>query len=153
MTRIRKTIHIDESPERVFKYVTTPGNWPEWHPSSLGVNGATDHSLEPGERVMEEFLVAGRRGRVVWTVRERNAPRRWAIDGEAESGGGGTITYTLTPEAGGTTFERDLTYAIPNPLLDRLVLRRRVEAETVEALRRLKAALERRAARTAGPAS
>ena len=102
---------------------------------------------------MEEFLVAGRRGRVVWTVRERNAPRRWAIDGEAESGGGGTITYTLTPEAGGTTFERDLTYAIPNPLLDRLVLRRRVEAETVEALRRLKAALEGRAARTAGPAS
>lgn len=145
MTRVHKTIRIEEPPEKVFEYVTTPGNWPEWHPSSLGVSGATDHSPEPGEQVMEEFLVAGRRGRVVWTVRERNAPRRWGIDGEVEGGGGATITYTLTPRAGGTTFERDLVYAMPNPLValvDRLVLRRGVEVETAEALRRLKVALE-----------
>jgi hypothetical protein len=77
--------------------VTTPGNWPVWHPSSSGVGGATDHSLEPGEEVTEEFLVAGRRGRVVWTVRERLAPRRWVIDGRVE-GGGGTITFTATPQ-------------------------------------------------------
>lgn len=145
MTRVHKTIRIDEPPEKVFEYVTTPGNWPEWHPSSLGVSGATGHSPEPGEQVAEEFLVAGRRGRVVWTVRERNAPRRWVIDGEVDGGGGGTITYTLTPGPGGTTFERDLVYFMPNPLmalLDWLVLRRRVEAESAEALRRLKVALE-----------
>ena len=148
MTRIRKSIRIRTPVEEVFEYVTTPGNWPEWHPSSLGVEGATDHSLELGEQVTEDYRVAGRRGRVVWTVREREAPRRWVIDGWVEGGGSGTITYDLTPHLGGTTFERDFDYAMPNTLLavlDRLVFRRRVEAESTEALRRLRDALERRA--------
>jgi uncharacterized protein YndB with AHSA1/START domain len=148
MTRIHTTVQIHTPIERVFDYVTTPGNWPEWHPSSLGVSGATDHSLEPGEQVTEEFRVAGRRGRVVWTVRERDEPRRWVIDGKVEGGGGGTIAYTLTPDAEGTTFEREFVYAMPNrllALLDLLVLRRRAEAESAEALGRLKAALGRRA--------
>jgi uncharacterized protein YndB with AHSA1/START domain len=145
MTQIYTTIQIQTPIQRVFDYVTTPGNWPVWHPSSLGVSGATDHSLEPGEEVTEEFLVAGRRGRVVWTVRERVAPRRWVIDGRLEGGGGGTITYTVTPHDVGTTFEREFVYATPNrllALLDRLVLRRRIEAESAEALRRLKTVLE-----------
>jgi uncharacterized protein YndB with AHSA1/START domain len=148
MTRIYKTIRINAPIEQVFDYVTTPGNWPEWHPSSLGVSGATDHSLKPGEKVTEEYRVAGQRGRVVWTVRERVVPRRWVIDGQVESGGGG-ITYTLTPHENGTNFERDFVYTMPNKLLamlDRLVLHRRVEAESAEALRRLKDVLERRTA-------
>jgi len=149
VSRIYTSIRIDEPAEKLFDYVTTPGNWPVWHPSSLGVSGATDHSLEPGEKVIEEYMVAGRRGRVVWTVRERVAPRRWIIDGEVDGGGSGTITYNLTPEAGGTLFERDFVYAMPNALLallDRLVLRRRVEAESSEALRRLKGVLGKRVA-------
>jgi uncharacterized protein YndB with AHSA1/START domain len=147
MTRVYTTIQIDTPIQRVFDYVTTPGNWPEWHPSCLGVSGATDHSLEPGEKVTEEFRVAGRRGRVLWTVREREFPSHWVIDGRAEGGGGGTITYTLKPHNGDTTFERELVYTMPNlllALLDRLVLRRRVEAESAEALWRLKQVLERR---------
>jgi uncharacterized protein YndB with AHSA1/START domain len=147
MSRVHKTIQIATPVERAFDYVTTPGNWPEWHPSSLEVSGATDHSLVPGEQVTEEFYVAGRRGRVVWTVREREAPRRWVIEGQIQGGGSGTVTYILTPHADGTTFERDFVYAMSNPLLallDRLVLRRRVEAESAEALRRLKKVLERR---------
>lgn len=148
MTRIRKSIRIQTPVEDVFEYVTTPGNWPAWHPSSLGVDGATNHSLEPGEQVTEEYRMAGRRGRVVWTVREREAPRRWVIDGRVEGGGSGTITYTLTPHLEGTTFERDFVYAMPNPplaVLDWLVFRRRVEAESTEALRRLRDVLKRRA--------
>src|SRR3712207_6556291 len=149
MTRICKSVQIQTPVEKVFEYVTTPGNWPAWHPSSLGVDGATDHSLEPGEQVTEEYRVAGRRGRVVWTVREREAPHRWVIDGRVEGGGSGTITYILSAHREGTTFERDFVYAMPNPLLavlDRLVLRRRIKAESAEALRRLKNVLERRAA-------
>ena len=67
------------------------------------------------------------------------------IEGQVESGGGGTLTYALTPHDGDTSFERDFVYTMPNPLvalLDRLVLRRRVEAESAEALRRLKRMLE-----------
>jgi uncharacterized protein YndB with AHSA1/START domain len=136
---------IARSPEVVFAYVTTPGHWPEWHPSSLGVTGATDHSLLVGEEVTESFLVAGRQGRARWTVREREEPRRWVIFGQVDGGGTGTITYTLTQQAGGTWFEREFAYKMNNPLLtllDRLVLRRRIDAESTEALGRLKQRLE-----------
>jgi hypothetical protein len=146
LTRIYTTTHIRQPIERVFDYVTTPGNWPAWHPSSLGVMGATDHSLEPGEQVTETFYVAWRRGQVVWTVRERAAPCRWLIEGQiVGSRNEGTITYLLKPQDNGTFLEREFTYAWPNPflaLLDRLILRRRVEVESAEALRRLKQVLE-----------
>ncbi|MCZ7574516.1 MAG: hypothetical protein M5U01_38695 [Ardenticatenaceae bacterium] len=54
-------------------------------------------------------------------------------------------TYNLTPHSDGTTFEREFVYTMPNPLealLDRLVLCRRIEAESAEALRRLTVVLE-----------
>ncbi|HLF02664.1 MAG TPA: hypothetical protein VI547_11850, partial [Anaerolineales bacterium] len=60
-------------------------------------------------------------------------------------GTGGRITYTLTPRDGGTFFEREFIYPTLNPLfalLDWLILRRRVKAESLEALRRLKERLE-----------
>jgi uncharacterized protein YndB with AHSA1/START domain len=145
MSRVVIRATIARSPEEVFSYVTTPGHWPEWHPSSLGVTGATDHSLAVGEQVTESFLVAGRRGKVIWTVREHEEPRRWVIFGQVQGGGTGTITYSLTPQDGGTAFEREFSYEMDNPLLallDTLVLRRRIDAESTEALRRLKGRLE-----------
>jgi hypothetical protein len=51
----------------------------------------------------------------------------------------------LTPRDGGTLFDREFVYAIPNLVflaLDRLFFRRRVLAESAEALRRLKRVLE-----------
>ena len=148
MTRICKSVQIRVPVEEAFDYAATPGNWPAWHPSSLGVSGAVDHSLEPGEQVTEDYLVAGRRGRVTWTVREREVPRRWVIEGQVE-GGGETITYALAPSPDDPAFEREFVYAMPNAflvLLDRLVLRRRVEAELAVALGKLKEVLERRVA-------
>lgn len=132
---------------RVFDYVTTPGHWPEWHPSSLAVSGDVDHSLRTGERVTENVRVAGRRGRVVWTVRTYEPPHRWVLDGTWEGLGAGVLTYTLSPwESGDATFfERDFDYTPPTPLLrllDWLVVRRRIAAESVLALRRLRAVLE-----------
>jgi hypothetical protein len=46
------------------------------------VSGTTDHPLDLDEQVTEDFLVAGRRGRVVWTVVVGEAPERWVIAGE-----------------------------------------------------------------------
>lgn len=148
MTRIRNTVRIERPIEQVFEYVTTPAHWPEWHPASINVRDATDHSLEVDEQVTEEFRAAGRRGSVIWTVRERDAPRRWVIHGELSRGGSGWITYALTPEGGGTRFERELVYNLPDPLwrlLDRVVLRWRMRRESAAALRRLKAVLEGKA--------
>ena len=149
MIRIRSEARVNDPVEESFEYMTTPGNWPEWHPSSSGVSGATDHSLEPGGQVTEEYRVAGRRVRITWTVRERVAPSRWVIEGRTAEGGGGKITHTLAPREGGTAFERELVYTMPSALLAQLdgqVSCRRVEAGPAEALRRLRGALERRAA-------
>ncbi len=145
MTRIHASVYLDRPAEEVFAYVTTPGYWPQWHPSSRGVSGATDHPLDVGEQVGEAFHIGWRRGHVLWTVRAREAPRRWVIAGRVAGGGEGTITYTLTPREGGTDFERTFVYAMPNrwlALLDRLVIRRIMAAESARALRRLKAVLE-----------
>jgi uncharacterized protein YndB with AHSA1/START domain len=148
MTRIYTTATIACPLEALFDYVTTPAHWPEWHPSSLGVSDSADHSLLVGERVTERFLVAGRRGSVVWTVAEREAPQRWVIVGAIEgASSGGTITYTLTQRADGVFFEREFVYPAPNALfaiLDTLIVRRRIQAESEQATRRLKTKMEAR---------
>ncbi len=143
--RIHTTIDIACPIETVFDFLTTPANWPVWHPASLGVRGATDHSVEPGEQVMEDFRIAGQPGSAVWTVRERQAPERWVIDGISENGNQATITYTLTRLSQGTRFERELDFASIQPrgpqqaLAD---LNRHMEQESAEALRRVKNVLE-----------
>lgn len=144
-TRIHSVVTIDRAPADVFAYVSTPANWPAWHPSSLAVRGATDHPLQMGEQVTESFRVAGREGTVIWTVTGRQPPSFWRIDGVIDSRQAGTVTYTLTPAGPGTRFERDFTYRAPTllfSLLNWAALRGQIDAESAEAVQRLKARLE-----------
>jgi len=144
-TRVHTSVVIARAPADVYAYVTTPANWPRWHPSSLAVMGTTDHPLRIGEQVSEDFLVAGYEGRVLWTVTQREVPTAWTIKGKIADGGSGQISYHLTPVADGTLFERDFDYARPNllfALADSFKLHRLIVAESAEALRRLRAALE-----------
>ena len=145
MTRISSSIEIAQPIEQVFDFITTPANWPQWHPASVTVGVDANHSMLPGEEITENISVAGHRGQVTWLVRERNAPHRWVIDGTGKDGGRATITYTLTQHPVGTNFERELIYAMPNVLLamlDWLIIRSRMKADSVEALQRLKHQLE-----------
>jgi len=145
MTRICNSIQISQPLEQVFDFITTPGNWPQWHPASVSVGENADHSLLPGEAVTEDISVAGHHGQVTWLVRERSAPHRWVIDGTGKDGGRATITYTLAQHPAGTNFERELVYTMPNALLavlDWLIIRSRMNANSEEALRRLKLRLE-----------
>jgi uncharacterized protein YndB with AHSA1/START domain len=144
--RILSAANIARSPADVFSYVTTPRNWPHWHPSSLAVSGEVDHPLALGEECIEDYVVAGRRGSCVWRVVERVEPQRWTIVSvDASGGGSATIAYTLSPAGDGTRFLRSMTYAMPNRwygLLDALFIRKRIVAESDEAVRRLKGVLE-----------
>ncbi len=150
-TRIHTKIWIKRPVDEVYHYVTTPANWPEWHPASLSVEGATDHALGVGEEVTEEFMTAGRRGRVVWTVVARTPPHYWSIEGKvAGSGGGGAITYTLSQSLEGTSFEREFVYGAPGVMFyvaNKLRLRQLIASESEEALQRLKEVLESSTAR------
>jgi len=145
-TRIDNAVEIARPAPAVFDYVTTAGNWPRWHPSSLAVHGSVNHPLMLGEQVTEDYQVAGRRGQVVWTVATRERPHRWSIVGLIHGRQAGTVSYTLTPTAAGTHFERVFVYGTaPTPfyaLLNQLVLRSRIEAESADAVERLKVVLE-----------
>jgi uncharacterized protein YndB with AHSA1/START domain len=140
---------IKLSPSEVFEFVTTPANWPKWHPSSVAVRGpGADHSALVGEEITEDFRVAGRTGTVTWRVIERIEPTLWAIEGEIQGrSNGGVVRYELAPTENGTAFTRTFSYPTPGPLftfLDRLFVRRRVRAESADAVRRLRKLLESR---------
>jgi uncharacterized protein YndB with AHSA1/START domain len=144
MTRVVDTAWIALPPEAVYDYVTTAANWPAWHPSSVAVRGATGHSGQVGQRIFEDFVVAGRRGTAEWVVVEADPPRGWAIDGVVlDTPARGRVEYRLVAEGDGTRFERTFTYPVPlrYALIDLLVVRRRVRAESTEAVRRLAALL------------
>jgi hypothetical protein len=142
MTSIVTKAHLVGDPAEVFDYITTPAHWPEWHPSSLAVTGpGADHPALVGEEMTEEFQVAGRRGSVLWRVVEREVPTRWVIDGViAGRSNGGRISYELAGARGGTDLTRTFTYPTPGilfELADKVIVKRRVKAESAEALKRL----------------
>ncbi|SAK96590.1 Polyketide cyclase / dehydrase and lipid transport [Caballeronia catudaia] len=148
-TRIVSVAAIQRAPTDVFDFVTTPAHWPQWHPSSLSVQGKTGHPLDVGEQVVEEFLVAGRRGRVVWTVSVKTFPARWSIDGVMDGRPAGTVTYTLTPEANGTRFVREFSYRASSlwfAFVNWIVLKGAIQSESDEAVTRLKRLLQSGAA-------
>ena len=104
-----------------------------------------DHPLQIGESVIEDFQVAGRRGRVTWRVIAREPNRLWRITGNIEGRESGAVSYSMAPTATGTHFVREFEYRTPNllfALLNRLSLRSRIEAESAQAVRQLKERLE-----------
>jgi len=142
MARAYASIQIPAPAETVFNYVSTPANAPQWDPTSLGVSGATDHSVGQGERFTEELLVAaGRRVQAFWTVAERTFPERWVIEGTVAGAARGTIMCTFRAQGNDTFFEREFVYSMTSPLwavMDWLFLRRRIEAEGRQAARNLR---------------
>jgi uncharacterized protein YndB with AHSA1/START domain len=144
-SRIVSSIFIARDNEDVFDYVTTPANWPKWHPSSLAVSGTTDHSLKTEERVTESYKVAGHSGTAVWTVVERSAPNSWTITANIGNRNAGQVRYQLSPENGGTRFTREFLYhprSLLTMALDRVSIRAQIEAESAQALKQLKQVLE-----------
>lgn len=146
MSRITDAVRIELPIAQVFEYATTAGNWPAWHPASRAVSGAVEPAAPVGARLVEEIHSNGHDWRATWTVRTREPPHLWVIDGAADGGGSATLTYRLTPDGTGTRFERELVYRMPNvwlAFLDKLVIRRQMAAESEEALQQLKRLLER----------
>ena len=140
VTRVVNGALLPSPPEAVFAFVTTGANWVRWHPSSVAVRGQAAEPGVLGDKIEEDFLVAGRTGTVVWTVTEFSPPRRWVIDGVIVGRDvGGRVEYDLDTAGPHTRFERQFSYQVPwrYILADRLVVRRRVVRESAEAVRRL----------------
>jgi hypothetical protein len=135
-SRVVNRIEIAAPPQRVFAYITTPANWPRWHPASRAVRGIVDRTPAVGESVVETFEIAGRGGDATWTTVELDPPRRWVITSGAPGGSYAHIVYALRGKDGGTFWERDLTYRGPNLLfgiLNVLQIRTVMESDSAKA--------------------
>ena len=144
---IKNSIQIARPINEVFDCITTPDNWPKWHPRVIGVMGATDHSLKVGEQVSEEFIDVGKHNCVLWTVIEYEETKRWVVDGidDIEGNDVGQVAFTFGKSSNGTLLERENTYFTNffYGIYNWLIIWPRKNSEAAEALQRLKIYLER----------
>lgn len=146
-TRMVHSIAIARAPEAVYEYACAPGHWPQWHPSSLRLYGETDRALGAGATFEEDIRAGGRTGHLRWTVVAAAPPRTWSARAEVDNGARLALTYRFGAASDGCAFERELVYELPSAwlrVLNALVLRKRIDAESRLSLERLKARLEQR---------
>ncbi len=144
MPNIRTSIVVNLPLERVFELAVRACRQSQWRWTAL----PTPADAPPpavGDSFTEEFLVAGKRGRITWTVRELRPPHRWVLSGVCPDGGTATLVYGFLEAPGGARVKRELSYNVPtlmDGIGDFLALRNRIQAESADALRRLKHVIE-----------
>ncbi|MDI9674964.1 SRPBCC family protein, partial [Pseudomonas aeruginosa] len=127
-------------------YAASPGLWPEWHPSSLRVDGAAG-PLPAGAR-FEEDIHAGGRARLAFVAQAQ-------VQTPVATGVGAPQVSRLVldhrpgqvPGAAGTRFVRTLEYRFDGwsmRLANLFLLRRRIERESEESMHRLRRVAEAR---------
>jgi hypothetical protein len=137
MPRVSSTISIRRSIEDVFRIVTDARTWPHWHLSSLHVEAVPPRPLEVGDTVIEHFRVAGRSGIACWQVAICERPHHFLIIGSVlNSTSGGTVSYHCATADEETVFIRTFTYVSEQG--DRADLQTAIQAESDQALHRLK---------------
>lgn len=146
MTRMVHAVDIAKPAAEVLAYAASASLWPEWHPSSLRVQGPTG-PLVGGARFEEDIRAGGRAGHLVWDVVEYTEGRRWIARASGTSGVSLTLRYDVSDEGEGTRFVRTLEYGLDGLLMrvaNALVLRGRIDRESEASLRALKRVVERR---------
>ncbi|SDW76378.1 SRPBCC family protein [Marinobacter mobilis] len=146
--QIRHTIEIGCTPNTLYRYVTQPWLWHEWHPNSrsaqasvseLSVGDGFDEVIELQPLSPLPFTL---RRETRYTVLNANPDSHWCVEGRM-SGGWLQIDYRFRESAGGVEFTRTLTYETRG--LNRLLaplLRPRMRQMSLLALTNLKARLE-----------
>ncbi len=136
MTRMQHQITIAGSPIDVLAYASTVTRWPEWHPSSLKVDGQAG-PLHAGSRFEEDIRAGGRNGHLSWEVNEYLPGRRWSAQARGDHGLSLVVTYECAAAGAGTQFIRTLEYqfaGIGMRIANQLLLKRRIERESAESM-------------------
>ncbi|WPC26623.1 SRPBCC family protein [Pseudomonas moraviensis] len=136
MTRMQHEIDIAGEPVAVLAYAASVSHWPDWHPSSLKIDGPQG-PLHAGARFEEDIHAGGRAGHLRWEVTEYLPGRRWCARAQSDQGLSLRLTYECSAEAGGTRFVRTLEYRFDGLLMrlaNRLLLKRRIERESAASM-------------------
>ena len=136
MTRMQHQIAIAGNPIDVLTYASTVTRWPEWHPSSLKVDGQAG-PLHAGSRFEEDIRAGGRDGHLSWEVNEYLPGRRWSAQARGDHGLSLVVTYECAAGGYGTQFIRTLEYqfeGVGMRIANQLLLKRRIERESAESM-------------------
>ncbi|MET0779028.1 MAG: SRPBCC family protein [Pseudomonas mandelii] len=136
MTRMQHQIAIAGTPIDVLAYASTVTRWPEWHPSSLKVEGQGG-PLHAGLRFEEDISAGGRTGHLSWEVNEYLPGRRWSAWARGDHGLSLVVTYECESQGDGTRFVRTLEYqfsGLAMRITNRLLLKRRIERESAASM-------------------
>lgn len=136
MTRLQHQIDIAREPIAVLAYASSVSRWPEWHPSSLRVEGPQG-PLHAGARFEEDIHAGGRAGHLSWEVNEYLPGRRWSARAQGDHGLELLLTYECSSEGDGCRFVRTLEYRFSGlwmRLANRLLLKRRIDRESAVSL-------------------
>ncbi|VVP80430.1 SRPBCC family protein [Pseudomonas fluorescens] len=140
MTRMQHQIDIAANPIAVLAYASTVTRWPQWHPSSLKIDGP-DGPLHAGARFEEDIRAGGREGHLRWVVEEYLPGRRWSAWARGDNGLSLVVTYECVAEGDGTRFVRTLDYQFSGlgmRIANRLLLKRRIDRESAASLQALR---------------
>lgn len=145
MTRMQHEVEITRNPDQILAYASTATRWPEWHPSSLRVDGPSG-PLPAGSHFEEDIHAGGRAGHLSWNVTENSSGRRWCASAQGTHGLELQLTYECEKTETGTRFVRTLEYRFSGRLMrlaNLLVMRRKIDRESVESMKQLKEMAER----------
>ncbi len=146
--QFQNTIEIACTPEQLYRYITQPSRWHEWHPNSKSAHTETP-VLSAGDKFTEIIelqplsplpLTLTRKTQHQVLLAEPH--QRWQVRGEM-AGGWLQINYEFVASAIGVTFTRTLIYEAKG--VHRLFmpfLKSRMRAISLIALGNLKAKLE-----------
>jgi len=146
--RLENEILIHRPQEEVFRYVTQPWRWHEWHPASECATPST-RALAVGDSFeetvsMQPFggLPIRIRRQLRWTVVQSRAPDLWEVHGTSPTIDV-RVLYEMDP-AQGTRFRRTFHYAVKGwlRLIERRFVLPRMRLQSALALQNLKRALE-----------
>lgn len=105
MIATEASVHIERSPEDVFRFLSDPTNEPRWHTDVVEAEALTEPPLAVGSRERWVMSFMGRREQVMEVTRlEPN--RLIELHGHPIMGLEPTITYVIEPDAVGARFTR-----------------------------------------------
>jgi len=137
MTRMQHQVDIPRSAASTLAYAASSRLWPQWHPSSLRVEG-DEGPLFAGQGFEEDIHAGGRSGHLSWTVEEYLPGHRWRASARGDHGLHLQVTYECQPlGAQHTRFVRTLEYGFDNLLMrlgNQLLFKRRIERESAASL-------------------
>ncbi|ABA74867.1 sterol desaturase family protein [Pseudomonas fluorescens] len=136
MTRMQHTVDIAGDPIAVLAYAATVSRWPEWHPSSLKIDGPSG-ALHAGARFDEDIHAGGREGHLRWEVTEYLPGRRWCARAQGDQGLSLLLTYECSAQNDATRFVRTLDYqfeGIGLRIANHLLLKRRIDRESAASM-------------------